>query len=91
MYVNDFAPEFVPINPNYQATLLENTTTGTQVLTVSAVDHDKGSQGDVFFTIYSGNTDNSFAIDDRSGVIKTRRTLDREMISIYELTIRARD
>jgi hypothetical protein len=60
-------------------------------LTVSASDKDKGSQGNVSYSIHSGNVGEAFVIDKRSGTITTWKRFDRETTALYTLVVRASD
>lgn len=68
----------------------------TSVFTVQATDRDSDDNS-AFpqYTIFSGNTDDTFRIDPelttRSGVIRNTRTLDREAIPVFNLVILAED
>ncbi len=79
-----------PILTSIAAQVLpENLPAGTILATASATDPEGVSP--VSYSISSGNTDNSFAIDPVSGVISVAGTLDFERAPSYTLMIRATD
>lgn len=86
--LNDNAPIFEP-GP-HGADVLENTTTGTAVLSVVAQDLDSGDNGRVVYDIINGDDNGDFGIAS-NGTVFTRKLLDRETKSIYNLIIRAQD
>ncbi|XP_052077487.1 protein dachsous-like [Mytilus californianus] len=57
---------------------------------ILAHDKDDGDNGKIFYTIEAGNTGNAFEIDSETGEL-TCNSLDREVVSTYNLTIGARD
>ena len=75
----------------YKATLKENSPPGTYVIRVSATDPDKGTNGEVWYQITSGNINDAFVIDNRTGVIVAVAAIDREKFSKYTLVIKAED
>ncbi|XP_075975917.1 cadherin 87A isoform X2 [Anticarsia gemmatalis] len=76
---NDEEPRFTA--SGYNATVVEHTTPGTEVLTVTAVDLDEGEYGEVRYSL-SGDA-SLFTIDPVSGVISVApgADVDREVIS----------
>ncbi|XP_014251864.1 cadherin-related tumor suppressor [Cimex lectularius] len=87
--VNDNAPLFDPMS--YSNEVFENATIGTSVVTVTATDLDSDDNGRVEYNIISGNDDSVFEIDIDNGTIRTRRNLDREAKSLYNLVVMASD
>ena len=87
--VNDNAPQFT--EDQYQASILENSTNNTFVVLIQANDIDSGVNGIVQYSITSGNTFDSFKIDSQTGQIIVNNDIDREMISMFTLTIQAED
>lgn len=72
--------------------LIPLSSTGTKVSSVKAVDKDVRYQNNQFsYSIMGGNVDQSFKIDPQTGDIQTARSLDRETISGYSLTVGAID
>ncbi|MBN3325381.1 FAT4 protein, partial [Atractosteus spatula] len=86
--VNDNSPVFT--QNVYMCEVTENMPP-SQVCEVLAIDLDSGIDGDVQYSILSGDIDNTFTIDMNSGIIKTRKSTDREKVPLYNLTIQARD
>lgn len=88
--VNDNAPRFP--SAHYQGSVHENVPAGTSILEVSAHDKDLGENGKVRYRFVGKNTDEqSFTIDSVSGVIRTKRPLDREAREYYDLMVEAYD
>lgn len=86
--LNDNAPIFEP-GP-YATEVLENTTIGTAVLSATAQDLDSADNGKVIYTIVSGDEDNDFDIAP-NGTVYTKKSLDRERKSLYNLILKATD
>lgn len=70
----------------YSANIPENSRAGSSVITVGVLDQDSAR---VIFSIENGNTDLAFAVDPSSGVISVNSELDRELLSFYNLTLKA--
>lgn len=80
----------------YFGNVTEHAPGGTAILTVTATDADSGDNGDIVFSIVSGNFFNLLAIDTIGGglgVIRVAANADvnREIIDLFNLTIRAND
>lgn len=86
---NDHAPVFLK-HPS-DVTIYENATVGTDILTLSAVDNDIGTNAEVRYEIVTGNDDGAFVINSITGRLRTVKTLDRENTPKYALEIRAYD
>ncbi|XP_055033441.2 protocadherin Fat 4 [Misgurnus anguillicaudatus] len=87
--VNDNTPSF---SQNiYDIELEENTLTGTDVLQVFASDADEGTNGQIRFSIVTGNVNSDFRIDSVTGVISVAKLLDRETQPSYSLVVQAAD
>ena len=56
-----------------------------------ANDPDKGANGEVWYQITSGNINDAFEIDNRTGVIVAVSPIDREKFSKYTLVVKAED
>ncbi|XP_064600895.1 protocadherin Fat 4-like [Liolophura sinensis] len=87
--VNEHDPQFSA--GSYQTFVSEDVAPGTSVLTVTATDQDAGVHGSLSFSIVSGNSDNHFAVEETTGVVKVAGSLNRERTAVYNLTIRASD
>uniref|UniRef100_A0A6P7F7B9 Protein dachsous n=1 Tax=Diabrotica virgifera virgifera TaxID=50390 RepID=A0A6P7F7B9_DIAVI len=86
--INDNAPVFQP-GSCYGLSVPENSDTAV-IHTIVAEDEDEGPNGEIFYSITSGNIGNKFSVDAKNGDISVR-PLDRESQSRYHLTIVARD
>ncbi|XP_073418999.1 protocadherin-16 [Dendrobates tinctorius] len=84
--MNDEIPAFE--KTQYEGNVRENQVAGTTVLRLQAVDRDLGPGGHV---TYGGVTGDEFSLDPQSGVLTTKKPLDREKRDIYKLTAYARD
>uniref|UniRef100_A0A8C9FGK3 FAT atypical cadherin 3 n=1 Tax=Pavo cristatus TaxID=9049 RepID=A0A8C9FGK3_PAVCR len=87
--VNDNAPKFSQVV--YSAVISEDAVIGDSVIMLIAEDLDSPSNGQIHFSIVSGDQDNEFSVDPGSGLVKVKKKLDRERISGYSLVIQARD
>ena len=87
-FVNSYAPQFAL--SSYDASVLENAAILSSVTTVSAVDRDVGSYGQVTYSILAGNP-GKFFIDPATGNIGVLTSLDYEAIGRYNLTVAAVD
>lgn len=87
--VNDNDPVFN--SSSYVAKVMENSNTSTSVATVYATDQDQGENGYVTYKITGGNTGDVFQVDNQTGVVSVKGSIDRERISEYSLTIQAED
>ncbi|KAL4647772.1 protocadherin Fat 4-like [Arapaima gigas] len=76
----------------YSAEASEDSAVGTIITKVDAEDQDSTLEWSSFFySIQSGNTNRSFAIDQITGVIAVNSPLDREQWPLYNLTVIAVD
>lgn len=64
--INDNPPVFE--HREYTASLSEDTAVGTQVLRVQAVSRDTDSNGEISYSIISGNEHGMFSVDSRTGM-----------------------
>ncbi|XP_040929728.1 protocadherin Fat 3 isoform X3 [Betta splendens] len=77
MILSDFSkPRFS--QKEYQSEIMENSTVGTHVTTVSAV-----SRSALIYDIARGNEEHCFVINQHTGVILTRKLLDFEVSSYF--------
>lgn len=84
--INEFPPTFTSTIVDIE----ENSIVGREVTTLIWMDSDSGVDGEVTFTITSGNTDSVFSIT-HAGTVLVRGELDRESISFYQLNITVTD
>ncbi|CAB1458016.1 unnamed protein product [Pleuronectes platessa] len=83
MILSDFSkPTFS--QKEYQAEIMENSTVGTYVTTVSAL-----SRSALIYDISRGNEESCFFINQHTGVISTRKPLDFEQTTSYFLAVQA--
>nr|XP_006816965.1 PREDICTED: protein dachsous-like [Saccoglossus kowalevskii] len=87
--VNDNKPIFYP--HIYAVDLSEDSAVGTEVISVAATDRDAGAYGLITYQITSGNENNIFTINSRSGMIRLQLSLNRQLQSLHQLTISATD
>ncbi|KAL1509863.1 hypothetical protein ABEB36_004537 [Hypothenemus hampei] len=85
---NDDAPEFSESKIN--VSLSEGTPPGTLVAMLTATDRDQGTNGSVTYSLHQ-NVQDTFFLDSLTGKLTTKRTLDREEISFYEILVVAKD
>ena len=84
--LNDNKPQF---SSNYTTTLLENTAKGENVLRVEASDPDSGANGEVIYSIRSGNDLGYFELNTATGIISVAKPPDREQNPSFTLSIHA--
>ncbi|XP_066303811.1 protocadherin Fat 4-like isoform X2 [Branchiostoma lanceolatum] len=88
---NDNSPVFV--RETYTTNVTEDTPGGYLILQVTASDEDVGSNSDITYSIRSGNSDDVFSINSRTGEIflQNNKTLDYETTREYRLSVKAQD
>ncbi|XP_072238280.1 cadherin EGF LAG seven-pass G-type receptor 2 [Leuresthes tenuis] len=87
---NDHDPVFE--QQDYKENIRENLEIGYEVLTVRATDGDAPVNGNILYRILNSNGSNDvFEIDSRSGVIRTKGLVDREVVEAYMLLVQAND
>ncbi|KRY74853.1 Protocadherin Fat 1 [Trichinella pseudospiralis] len=84
------APKFLHL-PYPEVTVFENATIGLTVFEFQAVDQDVGADGLVTYSIIDGNEDGRWRIDPNTGKLTVQRSLDREQVPRYNLTVAASD
>lgn len=87
--VNNNAPIFAD-SINTTLKLTESIPVNTRFIQPVATDADEGTNGEITYHITSGNTEDSFGIFP-DGVVYVKRSLDREQVDYYQLTIEAKD
>ncbi|CAK6446146.1 unnamed protein product [Pipistrellus nathusii] len=88
--INDNPPEF--LQPLYEAQVPENSALNSLIVTVAAKDSDAGTYGKVVYTLFQGDeVTQPFVIDETTGEIRLKRTLDFEAIQYYNMQIAATD
>ncbi|KAF7666879.1 hypothetical protein LDENG_00090080 [Lucifuga dentata] len=91
--VNDNAPRFRPFGvTNFTEKILEGAQPGTTLLSVSAVDPDKGPNGQIIYQLLHLPRGDYVRLEDPSiGKIVANRTVDFEQVQWLNFTIRAQD
>ncbi|KAM4702929.1 cadherin-23 [Rhinophrynus dorsalis] len=87
--INDNDP--VLLNLPQNITISENTPVSTPITRILASDADTGRNAILTFNITAGNGDNTFYINENTGIVYVNRQLDREKISEYKLTVTVKD
>ncbi|KAK2918784.1 protocadherin Fat 1a isoform X2 [Channa argus] len=87
--INDNPPVFE--HREYIATLSEDVAVGAQVLRVQAASRDMEANGEISYSIISGNERGLFRVDPRTGDIFVIEPLDYEVSHEYYITIEATD
>lgn len=86
---NDNHPYFPA--PILSISISEDITANTPIATYSALDIDSGINGEILYSIGSGDSLNQFEINDITGILRVIKGLDREDINSYTLEIAATD
>lgn len=87
--INDEFPTFT--EQSYSASISEFAQNGSTVYHMKAFDSDAGINGQISYSILSGNALHWFQIDSLSGLITTAGPLDRENSQQVSLTVLAKD
>ncbi|KAH0623538.1 hypothetical protein JD844_006392, partial [Phrynosoma platyrhinos] len=96
--INDSQPEF--INPIQTASVPESAAVGTFIAEVTAIDRDLNPRLEYYIIeiLAKDDTDaivpdqqGAFAVDFRTGAVKVKSTLNRELVATYEVTISVYD
>ncbi|XP_050390915.1 cadherin-87A [Patella vulgata] len=90
---NDVEPRFIyPAGATkYHGCVSVNAPYGQSILQVSATDDDSGGPAGIRFNIMSGNDDNMFTINSKTGMISNRNFLSSNTKRVYDLTVNAND
>ncbi|KAM8879066.1 protocadherin Fat 1a isoform 5-T7 [Spinachia spinachia] len=91
--VNDNEPVFE--SDPYEAVVVENLPSGTQVIQVKATDQDSGTNGHVLYSLDPKQNPREiselFAVNSESGWVTTLKELDRETTNRYTIAVVATD
>ncbi|XP_077466669.1 protocadherin-16-like [Stigmatopora argus] len=87
--VNDNPPAFG--RGEYGVVLSESAATGTEVLHLSASDPDSAPNGEVRYSISSGDETDLFRVDRRTGALKLQRPLGGERDLAHAIVVQATD
>lgn len=86
--INDNAPRFDQIY--FRIEIYENQPKNTVLTRLHARDIDKGKNGSVRYELVIKDRQ-EFALDSRTGILRTKQSLDREQCELYRIGIRAHD
>ncbi|MFT7806101.1 cadherin-23 [Arapaima gigas] len=84
--VNDFQPSF--LQQVFTTSVFENEPSGTSIITLTAIDRDKGDNGLLTYTLKGKGAD-AFSIDPDTGLVRSLRLL--ESFEHFNLTVVATD
>ncbi|XP_014867691.1 PREDICTED: protocadherin alpha-9-like, partial [Poecilia mexicana] len=90
--INDNAPKFS--KTLYKASVYENVTIGTSIITLTATDLDAGMNGQMLYSLSAigkGKVNELFAIDDKSGTVRNIKNIDFEENNAFEIRVQATD
>ncbi|KAM9362525.1 protocadherin-23 [Symphorus nematophorus] len=87
--MNDNAPVFE--YSNYRTAVWEGQAHNTYIMQVFASDADSGMNGQIEYSIVSGNPNEAFILDSVRGILATNVVLDREITHSYKLVLQAVD
>ncbi|XP_009068638.1 PREDICTED: protocadherin Fat 3-like, partial [Acanthisitta chloris] len=87
--INDNPPVFE--RRDYLVTVPEDTSPGTEVLSVFATSQDIGTNAEIAYLIRSGNEKGKFRINSKTGVISIFEALDFESCKDFYLVVEAKD
>ncbi|KAG6926087.1 dachsous cadherin-related 2, partial [Chelydra serpentina] len=87
--VNDNAPRFE--QSSYKTSVWEGQIYNTYVMQIFASDLDSGLNGEIEYSILSGNENETFLIDSTRGILATNAILNHEDISSYRLVVQVAD
>ncbi|XP_070846605.1 protocadherin-23 [Chaetodon trifascialis] len=87
--VNDNAPVFE--HSSYRTAVWEGQAHNTYIMQVFASDADSGMNGQIEYSIVSGNANEAFILDSVRGILATNVLLDREITPSYKLVLQAAD
>ena len=87
--LNDNPPVFD--SNMYRVSIPENAVLDTSVFQIPATDADSTTNGELRYSIYTGNLRSAFSLDEETGLVVTADPLDREITDSYLLTITATD
>ncbi|NXC87860.1 CAD23 protein, partial [Cercotrichas coryphoeus] len=91
--VNDNTPRFRPFGVTYfTERILEGATQGTTLISISAVDPDKGANGQITYELLDLSPEGYACLEDHSaGKVVANRTVDYEEVQWLNFTVRASD
>ncbi|XP_028275922.1 protocadherin-16-like [Parambassis ranga] len=89
MDANDNPPAFS--RTEYNVVLSEGAIAGTEILHISATDPDSAPNGEVQYSISSGDETDLFQVDQWTGVLRLRRPLDSKTQLSHMIVLQATD
>ncbi|KFV09109.1 Protocadherin Fat 3, partial [Pterocles gutturalis] len=87
--INDNPPVFE--RRDYLVTVPEDTSPGTEILSVFATSQDIGTNAEIAYLIRSGNEKGKFRINSKTGAISIFEALDYESCKDFYLVVEAKD
>ena len=79
-------------NTTYEVTISENIEVGTEVVRIKPLNFESlAGKKRISFQILNGDELKMFRIEERTGIIRVRRQLDRENTDLYNLEVIAKD
>lgn len=87
--LNDNPPQFD--SDVYQVSIPENIILGSQIFRIPATDSDSTSNGELRYSILSGNIRSAFSVDEVFGDVLVADYVDREITPSYSLEVRVVD
>ncbi|KAF8791564.1 Fat-like cadherin-related tumor suppressor [Argiope bruennichi] len=86
--INDNVPQFT--QPIFTVAVAEDVPVGSLISKIHAVDKDLGGSRKISYSFLNNHL-GQFEIDPKTGIVRLRRSLDRETESEYNLTVQAAD
>lgn len=86
---NEQSPEFPDASNPYKFSVTENSERDERIGKIQAIVHGVDTSHAIFYYILLGNDDGAFYIDKITGDVFTNKSLDREMVDMYELYVLA--
>ena len=87
--INDNQPKWEKLK--YVADISESSKIGLKIAKIKASDKDINENGEIEYSILTGNKHNKFSLNKRTGVLTLKNELDHETSKRYELHITAKD
>lgn len=86
---NDHPPQF--LSKIVQRRIPESSAIGSTIVQLNAIDRDSGLNGEIKYSIISGNVGNVFDIDDTLGIVQLAHPLNMMQMQEYMLQVKATD
>nr|XP_043895493.1 protocadherin alpha-4-like isoform X7 [Solea senegalensis] len=78
----------------YKTSVYENVEIGTSIITLNATDLDAGPNGQVLYSFSEagrGKQTDQFSIDEKTGIVRNKKTIDFEENNAFEIRVQASD